>query len=81
MLRRSTGTIHQGHLPPDVDIKDYWDLFIKTVPALEKYNAGAYALELTKNDNLHIQFYLEHDRKRTSTLARGFRVEYRICLR
>ena len=78
MLRRSTGTIHSGHLPEGIDMKQYWELFTKTVPSLEKYNAGAYALELTGNDNLHIQFYLEHDRKRTSTLARdlGLSTEY-----
>lgn len=74
MLRRSTGTIHEGHLPDGVQMMDYWDLFCKTLPALEGYNAGAYALELTKNDNLHIQFYIEHDRKRTSTLARDLGV-------
>ena len=74
MIRRSTGTIHEGHLPPSITVMDYWDMLSKTLPTLEGYNAGAAALELTQNDNLHIQFYFEHDRKRVTTLARDLGV-------
>ena len=79
MLRRSTGTIHSGHLPEDIDIESYWDLFQKTLPVLDGYNSGAAALELTEKGNLHIQFYLEHDRKRTSTLAKDLGLSTEYC--
>lgn len=84
MVRRSFGTIHTGHLPEDfllsaekdqpgiasIDayfemLKDGWDW--------EGYTAGAFALEEgTEKKRRHIQFYVEHSRKRPSTLAKDF---------
>jgi hypothetical protein len=74
MVRRSFGTIHAGHLPEDFDddvesyyytLKEAWDW--------EGYTAGAFALEEgSETQRKHIQFYVEHSRKRPSTLAKDF---------
>lgn len=77
MTRRSFGTIHAGHLPEDgLDTLD--DLFGHLMVALaghKDYTAGAFALEEgSATKRRHIQFYVEHSRKRPSTLAREFNV-------
>ena len=75
MLRRSFGTIHEGHCPPTWSVEELFDWIAGQVDWLARgYHAGAFALEETKEGNLHIQFYIEHDRKRISTLARDFMV-------
>jgi len=74
MLRRSTGTIHQGHMLDSIRIEDYYERLAKTLPLMEGYHSGAIALEMTTKNNLHIQFYIEHDRKRTTTLAKDLEV-------
>lgn len=75
-FRRSFGTIHMGHLPerfssleeyfhnlnPDNEVHDWAD-----------YTAGAFALEEgSVTQRKHIQFYVEHKRKRPATLASDF---------
>ena len=72
MLRRSFGTIHQGHIPKGT-IEDF---FYGLKAKLERlgYLAGAFALEFTKEGKKHIQFYCEHPRKRVTTLASDFGV-------
>lgn len=73
MLRRSFGTIHEGHCPPNLCVADLYEWLCGHLNQSE-YHAGALALEETEQGNLHIQFYVEHKRKRTSTLARDFLV-------
>jgi len=77
MVRRSFGTIHAGHLPADVDgIDAYYDILLQVVNWEERgYSAGAFALEEgSEKKRRHIQFYVEHSRKRPSTLAKDFGV-------
>lgn len=87
MLRRSFGTIHAGHVckeydlaqwsDPEASLKEYWEWLITAQFTLSQsgINAGAFSLERgTKTGTLHIQFYIEHDRKRPSTLASNFRL-------
>ncbi len=73
MLRRSFGTIHEGHCPSSWSVQDLYQFLISHLPHSE-YHAGALALEETESGNLHIQFYVEHKRKRITTLARDFMV-------
>tara|TARA_Y100000588_G_scaffold381711_1_gene467853 strand:- start:80 stop:622 length:543 start_codon:yes stop_codon:yes gene_type:complete len=75
MVRRSFGTIHHGHLPPDVpSLDDYWNELEGKLQG-NGYTAGAFALEEgSATKRKHIQFYVEHSRKRTSTLANEFGV-------
>lgn len=79
MVRRSFGTIHAGHLPEDITLDEYWEQ-IKSVGEwpiwnISTYTAGAFALEEgTQTMTKHIQFYVEHSRKRPSTLAKEFGV-------
>ena len=74
MVRRSFGTIHQGHLPEDVGLDYYWEILTTiTLWADRGYTAGAFALEEgSATRRRHIQFYVEHSRKRPSTLAKDF---------
>jgi len=82
MVRRSFGTIHAGHLPEDFDgVQHTLDSYFYTlqeactVNTLQSkgYTAGAFALEEgSETQRKHIQFYVEHSRKRPSTLAKDF---------
>lgn len=77
-IRRCFGTIHQGHLESGT-IEDYFDSLLPKLEANSDYLAGAFALERGEDTSrVHIQFYCEHTRKRTSTLAAdfGLRSEY-----
>ena len=75
MLRRSFGTIHEGHCPNEWNVEMLFDWIAGQTDWQSKgYHAAAFALEETKEGNLHIQFYIEHDRKRVSTLARDLLV-------
>lgn len=72
MLRRSFGTIFAGHLSDrsNDDLQGYWDTVITCLHERPGFNAGAFALERGEDTGrLHIQFYIEHDRKRPETLA------------
>jgi hypothetical protein len=74
MVRRSFGTIHSGHLPEDMGLDNYW-IILTTSPLWNErgYTAGAFALEEgSATKRRHIQFYVEHSRKRPSTLAKDF---------
>lgn len=73
MLRRSFGIIHEGHCPDSWTVESLFD-YLRTHLDPSEYHAGAIALEETEEGNLHIQFYVEHTRKRTTTLARDFLV-------
>lgn len=88
MIRRSFGTIHEGHIPQD--FIDQWgqgpiepfsfliDAFFaslrrKVDDGWPGFTAGAFALEEgSKTERRHIQFYVEHSRKRPRTLAKDF---------
>lgn len=75
MLRRCTGTIHYGHLDPDKysDISEYFDAITQCDWEGAGFHAGAFALEVgEKTNRLHIQFYVEHKRKRLNTLVHQF---------
>lgn len=74
MLRRSFGTIHEGHLPEGISLEEYYYNNLDLVFFESKgYTAGAFALEVGEATNrMHIQFYVEHSRKRPSTLAKDF---------
>ena len=75
MVRRSFGTIHQGHLPPDMGLDTYWSILNgASITWTDRgYTAGAFALEEgSATRRRHIQFYVEHSRKRPSTLAKDF---------
>lgn len=75
MLRRAFGTIHEGHCPPNWEITELWDWLIHQTDWPDKgYHAGAFALEETESGNIHIQFYFECTRKRTSTMANDWMV-------
>ena len=76
-LKRCFLSIHQGMLnPPYIDMPDnetamvlYWEELQKKINTKE-YTSGALALEMApKTGTLHIQGYLEHKRKRLSTIA------------
>lgn len=72
MLRRSFGTIHAGHLIDQEQdgLEGYWTGVVLALQELRGFNAGAFALERGEDTGrLHIQFYIEHDRKRPETLA------------
>ena len=77
-LKRSFLSIHQGMLRnPYIEMPDnetamklYWDELIIRLKSKKYFNAGALALEMApKTGTLHIQGYLEHDRKRLNTIA------------
>ncbi len=69
-LRRSFGTIHQGHLPEDVVLDEYFASLFTVLSEDQDFTAGAFALEEgTETQRRHIQFYMEHKRKRPTTLA------------
>lgn len=81
MVRRSFGTIHAGHLPEEFAEKGirefYYHLYYEFTQHHELprkgYTAGAFALEEgSETMRTHIQFYVEHSRKRPSTLAKDF---------
>lgn len=75
MFRRSFGTIHQGHLPEGTTLESWWDnaKFTYLGGPEAGFTAGAFALEEgSKTKRKHIQFYVEHSRKRPSTLKRQF---------
>jgi len=82
MFRRSFGTIHQGHLPEDITLDEWFYAAHGMSPRSSAtdwedmgYTAGAFALEEgTATMRRHIQFYVEHKRKRPSTLAKDFGV-------
>ena len=76
MVRRSFGTIHLGHLPEGKSLDQYWDILTTVHNWTERgYTAGAFALEEgSETQRRHIQFYVEHSRKRPSTLAKDFGV-------
>lgn len=76
-LKRCFLSIHQGMLnPPFIEMPDnetamtlYWEELIKSINKNE-YTAGALAIETApKTGTLHIQGYLEHKRKRLTTIA------------
>lgn len=77
MLRRSFGTIHVGHISDVVEgdrlddgLREYWERVVRSCSDLPGFNAGAFALERgEQTGRLHIQFYIEHDRKRPETMA------------
>ena len=74
MVRRSFGTIHAGHLPEEFegDLDDYYWTLCQGFD-WEDYTAGAFALEEGgETMRRHIQFYVEHSRKRPAALARDF---------
>ena len=77
-LKRCFLSIHQGMLnPPYIDWADnetamvsYWDELTTRLRSKKYFTAGALALERApKTGTLHIQGYLEHDRKRLTTIA------------
>lgn len=69
-FRRSFGTIHLGHLPDGVSVKDKFDALFSVLRDNPDYTAAAFALEEgDETQTRHIQFYMEHKRKRTTTLA------------
>lgn len=75
MLRRSTGTIQFGHLDAEVyeDMHHYWECLIATDFEKLGFIAGSFALEIgERTQRVHIQFYVEHKRKRLSTLVTNF---------
>jgi hypothetical protein len=74
MVRRSFGTIHAGHLPEGSELDAYWDVLSHVNNWSDQgYSAGAFALEEgSETQRRHIQFYVEHSRKRPSTLAKDF---------
>ena len=79
MIRRSFGTIHAGHLPEDFlgTLEEYFDVINPECWDWKSrgYTAGAFALEEgSETQRTHIQFYVEHSRKRPSTLAKDFGV-------
>lgn len=70
-LRRSFGTIHLGHLAEGVVLAEYFASLFDVLLEDPDFTAGAFALEEgTETRRRHIQFYMEHTRKRRSTLAR-----------
>lgn len=85
MLRRSTGTVHYGHLDPEQyhDIEAYWNDHIESFDWKGSgITAAAFALEVgTQTQRKHVQFYVEHSRKRPATLAKLFRVSAPECFR
>lgn len=77
-LKRCFLSIHQGMLSPPLNSEQcnetamrlYWDELKKAIGQHPEYHAGALALEIApKTGTLHIQGYLEHSRKRVSTIA------------
>lgn len=77
MVRRSFGTIHFGHLPEKYsDVDEYFEDLQSVTNWTERgYTAGAFALEDgTEKKRRHVQFYVEHSRKRPTTLAKDFGV-------
>ncbi len=73
MVRRSFGTIHAGHLPEDFENLEAYYYTLKEAWDWKGYTAGAFALEEgSETKRKHIQFYVEHSRKRPSTLAKDF---------
>lgn len=76
-LSRSFGTIHAGHLSEDfLTVEEYY-YFLRDefLPGSKWIHAGAFALEEgDKAGRVHIQFYMEHERKRPRTLAKMFQV-------
>ena len=86
MVRRSFGTIHTGHLTEDFllqvsphmqdrPLDEFFRCLIKNIELHSDYTAGAFALEEgSETQRRHIQFYVEHSRKRPTTLAKDFRV-------
>lgn len=75
MFRRSFGTIHQGHLPNDVTLDEWFYTAADFDWQSKGFTAGAFALEEgSETMRRHIQFYVEHKRKRPSTLAKDFGV-------
>lgn len=75
MVRRSFGTIHAGHLQicSDLTLESYFYSLKLSITESLGYTAGAFALEEgSETQRRHIQFYVEHSRKRPSTLAKDF---------
>lgn len=76
-LSRCFGTIHAGHLSEDfLTVEEYY-YFLRDeiIPGFDWVHAGAFALEEgSKTGTTHIQFYMEHKRKRPRTLARDFQL-------
>lgn len=77
-LKRCFLSIHQGMLnPPYIDMPDnetamklYWEELVTRLRSKKYFTAGALAIEIApKTGTLHIQGYLEHDRKRLTTIA------------
>lgn len=73
-LRRCFGTIHEGHCHPGWDVPNLF-IFLSSHLPRDRYTAGAFAFEETKQGNLHIQFYVEmRVPTRTSTMMNDFLV-------
>ena len=73
-LRRTFGTIHEGHCHAGWDVSNLY-IFLKSHLDRNEYPAGAFALEETQDGNLHIHFYVEcRIPKRPSTMAKDFLV-------
>jgi len=79
-LRRAFGTIHLGHLVEERSLEEYLDSLFTRISEHGDYTAAAFALEEgTKTKRKHIQLYVEHSRKRPSTLAKDFGVKTGAC--
>lgn len=78
-LSRCFGTIHAGHLSEDfLTVEEYY-YYLRDEMDLDWVHAGAFALEEGgKLGRTHIQFYMEHKRKRPRTMSRlfGLTTEY-----
>lgn len=78
-VKRCFGTVNVGNLnlgdvrPTEQHLRNYYSYLKNDFNFPEHgYLAGAFALERGKTGNLHIQFYMEHEKKRFRTLANDF---------
>lgn len=78
-LRRAFGTIHEAHCIDGWDVASVYEYLKHHLPAMAGYESGAVALELTENDNLHIQLYFECSPKRLSTMKHDFLTRHETC--
>lgn len=84
-LKRSFGTINVGNiLVKSPKVQPHSEALLRGLYSYYKekfnwkehgYNAGALALERGETGNLHIQLYLEHDKKRFRTLSNDLDVQ------
>lgn len=69
-LKRCTGAWWPGHVDDDCTMEEFYDRLVEYFEAgNHPFTAGAIALELSKDDKPHIQYYLEHKPRRPKTLA------------